>query len=348
MSAGSDIEGLDATSVAGWSHASDTTKIDGGDIYTNTVTATQINVSQLSAISADLGTITAGTITGGTIQTAAANARVVLGTTGIKWYDATTQRGQILNDGSGWLGNSSHFSWTTAGVLTINADKITAGTLTGRTVQTAAAGQRFVVSTPDNRAYFYDASNNELIRFGEDIQVGVDGMMLSNNARLYAYTDANNWLELDSGGINMELQGSSPFRVASTNVANNDTTAIWGIYDTSATSAFGRNRMACYGIANIANVGNNDSPVGVYGKAVTTGSGIPYAGKFEDGKVYIKNECEIDGAFNHDGTTVGFFGTAPATKQTHIIDADGSLADITTKFNNLLLKLETYGLLATS
>jgi len=35
-------------------------------------------------------------------------------------------------------------------------------------------------------------------------------------------------------------------------------------------------------------------------------------------------------------------------QQTHIIDADGTLADITTKFNNLLLKLETHGLLASS
>jgi hypothetical protein len=35
-------------------------------------------------------------------------------------------------------------------------------------------------------------------------------------------------------------------------------------------------------------------------------------------------------------------------QQTHIADADGTIADITTKFNNLLLKLETHGLLASS
>jgi hypothetical protein len=35
-------------------------------------------------------------------------------------------------------------------------------------------------------------------------------------------------------------------------------------------------------------------------------------------------------------------------EQTHIVDADGTLADITTKFNDLLSKLETLGFLATS
>lgn len=33
-----------------------------------------------------------------------------------------------------------------------------------------------------------------------------------------------------------------------------------------------------------------------------------------DGKIYTAGEIEIDGALNHDGTTVGFFGTTPTTK----------------------------------
>ena len=47
--------------LAGWQY-SDTTYIDGGNIYTGTITANKINVTDLSAISANLGTITAGTI----------------------------------------------------------------------------------------------------------------------------------------------------------------------------------------------------------------------------------------------------------------------------------------------
>lgn len=40
--------------------------------------------------------------------------------------------------------------------------------------------------------------------------------------------------------------------------------------------------------------------------------------------------------------------TTPVAQQAHIIDADGNLADITTKFNTLLAQLEAYGLLASS
>jgi hypothetical protein len=49
--------------VQGWEHSSDVTKIDGGDIYTGSVTAAKITVDDLSAINADMGTITAGNIT---------------------------------------------------------------------------------------------------------------------------------------------------------------------------------------------------------------------------------------------------------------------------------------------
>ena len=45
---------------------------------------------------------------------------------------------------------------------------------------------------------------------------------------------------------------------------------------------------------------------------------------------------------------IGFFGTTPQVQQDHIIDADGNLADITTKFNTLLADLEGYGLLKAS
>lgn len=53
----------DAAVATGWASTSDTTKIDGGYIYTNTVTADAINVTNLSAINADMGSITAGNIT---------------------------------------------------------------------------------------------------------------------------------------------------------------------------------------------------------------------------------------------------------------------------------------------
>lgn len=39
-----------------------------------------------------------------------------------------------------------------------------------------------------------------------------------------------------------------------------------------------------------------------------------------DGKLHVGGELELDGALNHDGANVGFFGTAPATQQTELTD----------------------------
>ena len=85
IEAGSTIEGLDATSVVGWAHASDTTKIDGGDIYTGTVTADKI---------------TAGTYVGGDFVIASGGAfrsdNYVANTAGFKLDHESLE----LNDGT--------------------------------------------------------------------------------------------------------------------------------------------------------------------------------------------------------------------------------------------------------
>lgn len=70
-----------ATNLDDWRHASDTTLIDGGDIYTGSVTATQITVATLSALTANVGTLTSGTINGVTIYAGASD--VILDTSGV-------------------------------------------------------------------------------------------------------------------------------------------------------------------------------------------------------------------------------------------------------------------------
>ena len=63
----------------------------------------------------------------------------------------------------------------------------------------------------------------------------------------------------------------------------------------------------------------------------------------------------LDMVFNATtGTKIGtattqklsFWNATPVVQPTNIVDADGTLADITTKFNSLLTKLETIGILA--
>lgn len=58
------------------------------------------------------------------------SAMVKLDNTGLKLYDSGgIQRGLLSNDGSGWLGSSTVFSWTTAGVVTLNGSAIADGSI---------------------------------------------------------------------------------------------------------------------------------------------------------------------------------------------------------------------------
>lgn len=56
------VEVVPKTTDSPWRHTTDTTTIDGGKIYTGSVTADKITAATLSAITADMGTLTAGSI----------------------------------------------------------------------------------------------------------------------------------------------------------------------------------------------------------------------------------------------------------------------------------------------
>ena len=60
---------ISEASIANWCYDNDTTYIDGGKIYARTITSQQINVDSLSAINANLGTVTAGTIQSNNYET---------------------------------------------------------------------------------------------------------------------------------------------------------------------------------------------------------------------------------------------------------------------------------------
>lgn len=71
----------------------------------NVVTARKIYVACLSAISANMGCITAGMIQGGTIQTGASGARTLFDGTGIYAYDASCCKTLEIKDGCICAGN---------------------------------------------------------------------------------------------------------------------------------------------------------------------------------------------------------------------------------------------------
>ena len=105
--------------------------ITATELAAGAVTAGKINVSELSAIVADLGTVTAGTITGGTVQTAASGARVELASSGLNAYKADgTQTVDINTDGTFTFGPSGgdNVSWDNSN-LTVSGDIIATGNI---------------------------------------------------------------------------------------------------------------------------------------------------------------------------------------------------------------------------
>lgn len=92
---------------------------------------TEAGAATASSIDLAGGSVTGTFTVSGTLRNAASpNARYELTGAGLKGYDSgNVQRYQILNDGSGWLGSSSVFSWTTAGVVSLNGSAVVGNSL---------------------------------------------------------------------------------------------------------------------------------------------------------------------------------------------------------------------------
>jgi len=111
-------------------------KIDGDQVLAKTITAGHISVNDLSALSADMGSLTSGFIR----LPATGNARIEIdgdsATKEIRTFNASSvQTTSIKSDGSGFLGvGATQIAWNTAGSVTIpgtalNEDSIAASRL---------------------------------------------------------------------------------------------------------------------------------------------------------------------------------------------------------------------------
>ena len=84
------------------------------------------------------------------------------------------------------------------------------------------------------------------------------------------------------------------------------------------------------------------------GDFVVTGGNIQASNgdiRANNGNLYVSGNAEIDGALNHDGTTVGLFGVAPTTRQSigALPSTTGTLAELWSKVRDLLTKLDANG-----
>ena len=91
------------------------------------------------------------------------------------------------------------------------------------------------------------------------------------------------------------------------------------------------------------------------GDVITSGSNNIIIGyDIDPSGATVSHELNIGGLImgylsaHGSGPAIHFMGDTPQSQQAHIVDADGTIEDITTKFNTLLADLEGYGLLAAS
>jgi hypothetical protein len=186
-------------------------------------------------------------------------------------------------------------------------------------------------------------------------------VLLNNNITAGTVDRANmpDLFEVASGIVKFGLGDTDLFRSAANTLKTNDNFVV-GLALTAEQGATAKGISADGAALQVSGIGGSRtwtfipggtgaslSPVG--GLAIRDASGGAVRITIDTaGLVKILQALEIDGALDHDGTTVGFFGTAPATQRPANADTSGvTLAALETEVNELKQLLRDYGLLAT-
>lgn len=154
------------------------TQITADNILANTINASKMNVGQLSAISADLGAITAGTITLDT-------AGYIRG--GQTAYNTGT--GFFL----GYSGGTHKFSMGNGSTKLFTYDgtdfTLVGGNITGGTLRTAVSGARVEIGAGVEWINFYDATASQVIMYANAGNFLIQGQQTTSDIRLIAGTN---------------------------------------------------------------------------------------------------------------------------------------------------------------
>ena len=253
--------------IEAWRHATDATLIDGGDIYTGSVTTTQLNfvpvqstdvIAKINAsaegitIEADNIAISGSTTfsagydpaakvdeVAGTYASAASGARVLIfpdANTGIQVIDdAAADVFKCVVGGANvgdvvignYSGNQGAMWDKSAGTFNVrgglNADDITAGTLSGIVVQTSGTNDRVVLSSTNNNIRIYDSSGTERSQVRQfDLRWLQDGGAIAGNIgifedtkELFTYSAGDAYYRVPSGQVHkIQIDGTDEINIS--------------------------------------------------------------------------------------------------------------------------------------
>lgn len=214
---------LGAVTISGWSASATTfsagsvTLDSAGDITVgssnNVVRASTTDgsyrfwIGHATSTSAPFRVTSSGAVTiegssAFTIQSASSGSRIAISAaSGLRIYNSTTVRGELAIDGSGFLGSTdgtsanAAISWTTAGTATINASRITVGTMT--------FGASGTVNTTGSVAGTLGNINVSGLTVTGNITIGSGGKIIDNDG---SYWDQNGLVLFSAAGLGDTLR----------------------------------------------------------------------------------------------------------------------------------------------
>ncbi len=267
-----------ANMVIGTAYIADLAVTDAkiNTLSANKLTAGTIDASVIAVTNLNASNISSGTLGDARIGSATAwNAKLGVGDVGDMAFEDLVEAAKL-----GTTVISGGYIITSL----LSADNIQAGTLTGRTVQTASSGQRIIMSGADNTLRFRDSSDNEVIR-----------IMGAGTGYIRINTAGEVGMDLIGGGA---VSGQAPLRITNSQ-ANTDTAHVLDLY--------GYPTAAHPGQALVAYIESNGDIVTVGGISLSAGklvdtidvSAHRHSGAAGDGsKVYYTDLQNIPASFS--------------------------------------------------
>jgi hypothetical protein len=258
------------------------------NIKASSITADRMSVTQLSALAADMGTITAGTITGATIQTASSGERIVMNSSTLTSYDASSVAQVTIAGGSGGKLSAG------AGAVTLDSTGIAftvptafadANMLKWR-IGTANIGGMYVLDIGGAQQQTWLLHNSQTTRTAlMTIQTQAFGSSKSSQILLSAQS-------LSYGTVEIQLNATAAGKAIVLDATSISVTGGLNVGSTATGAANGEVVASGQFTAALSDSGTTTVPVGMNLKH--TSSGTPAAGFGVSQKMQLKSSTTAD------------------------------------------------------